>query len=146
MQDGSLIQLATRVHLQISRVRVFSCNIWQEIRHVCIHAALLRRDAEIIRYSFVHFRNIDVAVNVQINTIAYTAFALLVAPCLTWRMAIPLSHFWISATCCENKYFYLVSLLEITRGQLLKGPHGIQLLGGLKWDLWELVLRWPVGI
>ena len=27
---------------------------------------------------------------------------------------------------------YLVSLLEITRGQLLKGPHGIQLLGGLK--------------
>ena len=45
---------------------------------------------------------------------------------------ILLSHFWISATCGENKYFYLVSLLEITSGQLLKGPHGIQLLGGLK--------------
>ena len=45
---------------------------------------------------------------------------------------IPLSHFWISATCGEDKYFYLVSLLEITRGQLLKGPPGIQLLGGLK--------------
>ena len=59
---------------------------------------------------------------------------------------IPLSHFWISATCGENNFFYLVSLLEITRGQLLKGPHGIQLLGGLKSDLWELVLRWPVGI
>ena len=26
---------------------------------------------------------------------------------------IPLSHFWISATCGENKYFYLLSLLEI---------------------------------
>ena len=36
---------------------------------------------------------------------------------------IPLTHFWISATCGENKYFYLVSLLEITREQLLKGPH-----------------------
>ena len=62
------------------------------------------------------------------------------------RKPIPLSRFWISATCGENNFFYLVSLLEITRGQLLKGPHGIQLLGGLKWDLWELVLRWPVGI
>ena len=45
---------------------------------------------------------------------------------------IPLSHLWISANCGENKYFCLVSLLEITRKQLLKGPHGIQLLGGFK--------------
>ena len=27
---------------------------------------------------------------------------------------IPLSHFWISATRGKNKYFYLVTLLEIT--------------------------------
>ena len=28
-------------------------------------------------------------------------------------MPNPLSHFWISATCGENRYFYRVSLLEI---------------------------------
>ena len=30
-----------------------------------------------------------------------------------YKSSIPLSHFWISATCGEIRYFYLVSLLEI---------------------------------